>query len=150
MREIKFRAWNEYEKIMTEPFGLDSINGYEGYCRGEVEIFYEVGDQEIKSFQIITPNYTPTGGTGWLFLQYTGLKDKNGVEIYEGDIVRYDYYYIDEEDVESMISVVEFRFGKFWPRERYSSCPNDYYVERLFNFEVIGNIYENKELLDEC
>lgn len=64
--------------------------------------------------------------------QYTGLKDKNGKKIFEGDIVRY----IDND----LIEYVEFIDGVFFAGSeelRYAYC------------EVIGNIYDNKELLEE-
>lgn len=64
--------------------------------------------------------------------QYTGLKDKNGKKIFEGDIVRY----IDND----LIEYVEFIDGVFFAGSeelRYAYC------------EVIGNIYDNPELLEE-
>lgn len=72
------------------------------------------------------------------YMQYTGLKDKNDVEIYEGDIVTID-------DPENLY-VVEFQDGAFIPvSEILEDCDESY---NLQFYEVIGNIYENLELLD--
>ena len=73
-------------------------------------------------------------------LQYTGLKDKNGVEIYEGDIV---------ECFNDGLSEVLFRKGSFGTLT-YTSRGVDFYTfnEVYGACEIIGNIYENPELLE--
>lgn len=77
--------------------------------------------------------------------QYTNLKDKNNVEIYEGDIVK--YVDADGSDVfTNMGEVVYDTFG-FTFSNRNSVEMNDFAFE--YDVEVIGNIYENPELLKE-
>ena len=117
MREIKFRAWNKNTKQMIDlkaitPLALDiSANG----------IFLPFRDDLI-------------------LMQYTGLKDKNGQEIYEGDIVKHLTYggnYPVTYSCENTGYGLKTRRGSMHLCS--DCCPN---------LEVIGNIYENKELLD--
>jgi len=83
---------------------------------------------------------------GYEIMQYTGLKDKNGREIYEGDIVKgiyYDNLYKTENEV---ICQVRWDKSGYWT---FSGTINFLggYLSDLRNIIVIGNIYENPELL---
>jgi uncharacterized phage protein (TIGR01671 family) len=85
---------------------------------------------------------------GLVIMQYTGLKDKNGKEIYEGDIVYCDYYkeifkvtwgYFEDCCVE----------GETWVLDGLIFEPTVYYYSLDKEVEVIGNIYENSELVNK-
>ena len=108
MRPIKFRAWDKTEKKMFDWNWMQDHN------------LYYFGGHSRKDCEI---------------MQFTGLKDKNGKEIYEGDIVKspgggiYEYY---------------FDKGAFLAKEHKISTLG-YETE----FEVIGNIYSDPHLLKE-
>ena len=123
MREIKFRTWNDKTSTMTAPFSAEDIRNDEHYANWE-------------SFESL--------------MQFTGLKDKNGKEIYEGDIVkmvldkiipRYAICEVKWRDEYTGINFSHVRLENVInPGEGWSMSTHD-------TWEVIGNIYENAELL---
>lgn len=122
MREIKFRAWDGEKMI---PF--DSVKHFVEF---DGTVWLNNGGRE---FDIL--NEQPH----LKLMQFTGLKDKNGVEIYEGDVLRYssDGYQFENGDV-------IFSDGGFKCR-----CTFFHSLSSTITplFEVIGNIYVNHELL---
>lgn len=115
-RKIKFRAWDKKLKMM---FPTEQI---EFYGWGQINIIDEEGDSEARDVEL---------------MQYTGLKDKNGVEIYEGGIVKW--------------GSVPYESGRV---EYVNACfkvvgvnLEDRMLQEDDLVEVIGNIYENKDLL---
>ena len=116
MREIKFREWipEEHRFIYSEP--------------GNLGRFFFVVEQLKKA------------GSKVKVQQFTGLKDRNGKEIYEGDIVR---------DVSESDLVFPVAFDVEWAGYRMPKEFNEEYAFPLteVELEVIGNIYENPELL---
>ena len=79
-----------------------------------------------------------------ILMQYTGLHDAKGREIYEGDIVKHDGFYVGDGHYESGVDVVEFDDGCYLGGDGEL---NSYEIVNK-GIEVIGNIYENPELLD--
>lgn len=124
MENLKFRAWHkEYEEYLR----ISQIDLYEKV----VWLFDEnINDFSWSPFNELTIE------------QYTGLKDKNGKEIYVGDIVRYD------RNIGSTIDgyrfVVAYEEGQVFLDHKFSECKNiDWDL-----VTIVGNIHENKELLD--
>lgn len=150
-REIKFRAFQDGQ-ILTSPLGSNY----------GLQRFFGMLDENSP------------------LMQFTGLKDVNGKEIYEGDIIQFKYYYArkrwwsttkeipkiaeevqkqrDDFNIETVS--VEFRDGCFkigyslnfedvarGQRFKTGSSHNGDFEEKQWDFEVIGNIYQNKELL---
>ena len=107
MREIKFRFWNITGKTL----------------------FYNTQEDDLGWLIAHPKNYHA--------MQYTGLKDKNGVEIYEGDIVQH------HDHLEAVYGIVS------WDEEEAAFTPGvGLMSENKSWLEVIGNIYENPELLE--
>ena len=135
MRTIKFRAWDKKEKKMHNPIYIITPSGH-----------WEVGKTIVES---INPKYATTGDLNPLeIMQYTGLKDKNGKEIYEGDIGNYTYYPADVElGTHTVIEEVSFSRGAFGIKRGDDTLSFEGTMDTEEDFEVIGNIYENKEAL---
>lgn len=127
MREIKFRAWNnQYKKMSYDPDML----GAKTVC----EYFEYALDR------------------GFYLMQYTGLKDKNGKEIYEGDIIRF--------FSPQFARGQEWGIGRIYYSEKQAAFELDSVElgnkcmdcaglkqDEIVKFEVLGNIYENPELI---
>ncbi|ERT50377.1 TPA: hypothetical protein J0T25_002303 [Enterococcus faecium] len=88
----------------------------------------------------------------YVLMQSTGLKDKNGVEIFDGDVVQAEQYLTTTIPVR-INGIVKYsnRYTMFYLDN--GSERHDLYMQSLggsiYNFEIIGNIYENPELLGE-
>ena len=123
MRDRKFRSY--YQKITNNKWVIE----------GEYT-FKELTDRGIQFDQIRIK-----------WAEWTGLKDRNLVDIYEGDILSYSEHYYGDFRYSSGRGVVEFYNGEFIISETELSpklCEEEIYNESM---EIIGNIYEHKHLL---
>lgn len=121
-REIKFRVYDKEKNMWTNFKILDNIMYFMDKNTG---VWFHEKYKAKERFAL---------------MQYTGIKDKNDVEIYEGDIV------ILNDAEEENRCVVKYKYGSYILvdgdlRENLSNVENRF-------LEVIGNIYENPELLE--
>ncbi len=129
-REIKFRAYSKKFKRMFDVVSIDF----------ELEtVCLKIPD--IMNYDIILCEFEEVD-----LMQYTGLKDKNGKEIYEGDIAKTTFCFPNQN--EERIGLVYFDYTDLqWQLgEPCDWC--SFSKEKFEECEVIGNIYENPELLE--
>lgn len=118
MRELKFRAWGKHQQSMIAPFHMDES---------------EARDRVLNSIH---------GPENYVILQYTGLHDKNGCEIYEGDVIAYNGA---GSIMDPGLYAVRFVNGKFYPVSEffYKGWPKSWGTEH--SCTIIGNIYTCSE-----
>jgi uncharacterized phage protein (TIGR01671 family) len=142
MREIKFRAVNADNELI---YGLPYTDG-----TNETVYFKEFSNRLCwrRKKDGASCNQPYKNGT---LMQFTGMKDKNGAEIYEGDIVKTESLYDDHNQKGAIaIKVVKFWCGSYHLCElNQDSGANLFGVLVVSRAEVLGNIYENPELLAE-
>jgi uncharacterized phage protein (TIGR01671 family) len=142
MREIKFRAWHGESSEM---------------------VYFDNRKLTQDEYQRCHLAMLLAGDYGDVLMQFTGLQDKNGVDMYEGDIIAYGCFALNDaekfgenpwenlpegvhrDDITTIKSVHQVKFcipSLMAIKQAIESNPDVYGVE------IIGNIYENKELLD--
>ncbi len=124
MRQLMFRAWKKKEKAWLFGYEIPSLGGFS--LIGETVLLGELNSVPLEDWNDIE------------IMQYTNVKDKNEKEIYEGDILKY-----------SLGNGEYWNAEVIWYHDRWQHR-NKADIKQdidMFKDEVIGNIYENPELL---
>ncbi len=116
-REIKFRAWDKKNKFLRIDFHIYANNA-------------DIGMLFVSNHEM--PFYKEMDNEDYILMQYTGLKDKNGKEIYEGDILENRFPHLERKSI-----IIKWDINCFnTPRISWQ-------------WEIVGNIYESPELLED-
>ena len=135
-RILKFRAWDTDLEMWLALTGFETeetkVSKNYGYTLGGM---FHDGDY--------------VGSDGIEVMQYTGLKDKNGSEIYEGDIVKARDVRADGLNKFYICEIVWMPTGWYAMRCKDTIWENNYLNINILETEILGNKYENPELLKE-
>lgn len=127
MRKIKFRAWDTLKDRMVQVCGIDFGDDLPAVLHSKAK------GEVTKSDTMI--------GARFLLSQFTGLKDKSGKEIYEGDVIEF-------TGRPNIRYVISFRDGAFgYEKDDDFGMPANLIAVAGCPWDVIGNIYENPEIL---
>ena len=125
MRELKFRAWIKNYNCYADVLGFE-----------QDRLFVQFQSGERAQHRLYVPI------EDCVLEQYTGLKDKNGKEIYEGDVV----------NIQGIKYYVDFEYGGLWfnndNRKWKANRPFTHFQE-INDTEVVGNVHENPDLLED-
>ena len=132
MRTIKFRAWDVRTGSWIAPtdFVIEPDTG-----------------------KVLTSGtgmgYESLHGTKVILVQFTGLTDKNGIELYEGDLMLTDRVYHDYEDGVAINALPDGEIVKVFSKDGGFFAGDEFLCEIAQDWEKVGSIHENKELLDQ-
>jgi uncharacterized phage protein (TIGR01671 family) len=119
-REYKFRVWHKKSNEWCGTIGLNETISHN-------ELEYDTDDL--------------------VFVQYTGCHDSSNKEIYEGDIVKYKTWEGRHDGIiEENQTQVQFKDGAYYPRYINDVCEDSWYSFKVYDLEVVGNVFETPHL----
>lgn len=134
MRDIKFRAWDKKDNLMYK---------YVGIIGNRLILEYEFDEDWEEIDQTCYVDIDETNEEYFKIMQYTGIKDINGKEIYEGDVI--------QDVTDGIKGVISWSDAKLMYLFENKSLRIELELCRLYvpELEIIGNIYENLGLLEQ-
>lgn len=133
MREIKFRAWDKVNKKMCSSIGTGRTTYGGNLCLEITKCRPDVDSLDNKA----------TAPFNYELMQFTGVTDRNGVEVWEGDIIGY------KDEVALREIAWDNRRGGWNAYDKEGNCFDGIsWITVTTNRQVLGNIYENPELLN--
>jgi uncharacterized phage protein (TIGR01671 family) len=148
MRDIRFRAWDKKLKEMFDVRTFDVFGSMICFVKDNAQYkrIKKVAEFERQPTFLAPSEITFGQGRDIVLIQYTGLKDKNRRFIYEEDIVEYDHRHHHKKDR----FIIKWRksTSSWWLSRHYKKMQgHQLTLKRSTNCEVIGNIFENGDLL---
>lgn len=149
MREIKFRAWDSCTKTMLS----SEFSEWDDFFINPDGVILRMVESGVWE----TYRDTRDVSDELIVMQYTGLKDKNGKEVYEGDIIIHCVEYGQNQFRDEIKGDVYFKDGCYYVNSNVSDRDGYFhkkisevvsdFMPKKYSCEIIGNIYENPELL---
>ena len=127
MKELKIKAWLKKEKKMVSIIGIDFNYEYIRYTEDD-NLFNS--DYKVAEFKDIE------------LLQFTGLKDNGGQELYEADVIRFN------DGIDDIFGLISYDDEDGAYRVSYENI-TEHLLEREGDFEIVGNIFENPDLHEQ-
>lgn len=146
MREIKFRGWTGKEMIYFDDFKIEDTGAFWGGTREVWRMSANYGRGTCDGFGYFHDYFSQKSDVE--LMQFTGLLDKNGKEIYEGDIVKH----FDHSEIVRDVIYMKGSFG-YWTGEEFISYASNYHfgwqdLMKSDKIEIIGNIHEKSQESD--
>ncbi len=127
MKELKIKAWLKKEKKMVSIIGIDFNYEYIRYTEDD-NLFNS--DYKVAEFKDIE------------LLQFTGLKDNGGQELYEADVIKFN------DGIDDIYGLISYDDEDGTYRVSYENI-TEHLSEREGDFEIVGNIFENPQLHEQ-